>query len=136
MDRVNVRAPIPTRYTEDTEPGRVWGEALKTATAATSAYDFTRSQTHRWIDRRRNRVQGGCVNYDKDKVDDTVLALLFLTLHDEFRAWKGHDWDAMDRLHEKGMISNPVGKTKSVVLTEEGRRRCEQLFKEYFCRDA
>ena len=28
----------------------------------------------------------------RDKVDEMVLALLFLTLHDDGRAWKGHDW--------------------------------------------
>ena len=60
---------------------------------------------------------------DTDKVDDAVLALLQLTLHDGNRAWKGHDWDVLGRLHEKGMIGDPVGKVKSVWLTEEGMRR-------------
>jgi hypothetical protein len=72
------------------------------------------------------------MDYDKDKVDDMVLALLFLTLHDGSRAWKGHDWDAMDRLHKKGMIFDPVGKAKSVLLTEDGEKRCEELFFKYF----
>jgi Domain of unknown function (DUF6429) len=44
---------------------------------------------------------------DQDKIDDVVLALLYLGLHDGARAWKSFDWDAMDRLHEKGYISNP-----------------------------
>ena len=57
------------------------------------------------------------MNYDEDKVDEAVLALLYLTLHEGTRAWKGHDWDALDRLHKKGMILDPVGKAKSVVLT-------------------
>ncbi|HKX80235.1 MAG TPA: DUF6429 family protein [Novosphingobium sp.] len=35
-------------------------------------------------------------------------------------AWKGFDWRAMSRLHEKELISNPVRRTKSVYLTEEG----------------
>ena len=73
------------------------------------------------------------MNYDKDKVDDAALALLYLTLHDGCRAWKGLDWDAMDRLHEKGMIHDPKGKAKSVALTEEGLKRCEELFKKLFC---
>jgi hypothetical protein len=30
---------------------------------------------------------------DTDKIDDAVLALLFLTLHDHWRAWKGFDWE-------------------------------------------
>ena len=63
------------------------------------------------------------MKYDEDKVDEMVLALLFLTLHDQYRAWKGHDWGAMERLHNKGMIDNPVGKAKSVVLTDEGLQR-------------
>ncbi len=72
------------------------------------------------------------MDYDKEKVGDMVLALLWLTLHGDRRAWKGHDWDAMDRLHQKGMIFDPVGKTKSVLLTEEGEKRCEELFLKYF----
>ena len=35
---------------------------------------------------------------DPDKIDDAVLALLLLGLHDECRVWKSHDWDALDRL--------------------------------------
>jgi hypothetical protein len=72
------------------------------------------------------------MKYDKDKVDEMVLALLFLTIHDNGRAWKGHGWDAMDRLHKKGMILDPVGKAKSVVLTEQGEKRCEELFRKHF----
>lgn len=73
--------------------------------------------------------------YDKDKVDDTVLALLHLTMWDdggETRAWKGYDWTVMDRLFQKGYIGNPKGKAKSVAVTDEGRRRAEQLFRKLF----
>jgi hypothetical protein len=73
-----------------------------------------------------------CMKYDEDKVDEMVLALLFLTLHDNYRAWKGHDWGAMERLHNKGMIDNPVGKAKSVVLTDEGLQRSRELFVKHF----
>ena len=65
-----------------------------------------------------------------------MLALLYLGLHDGFRTWKGFDWDAMDRLHKKGMISDPVGKAKSVALTEKGLGRSERLFHEMFGRGA
>jgi hypothetical protein len=65
---------------------------------------------------------------DRDKIDEAVLALLYLGRHDDIRSWKTFDWDAMDRLHAKGMISDPVGKAKSVVFSEEGLRRSEQLF--------
>jgi len=40
------------------------------------------------------------VDLDTRKIDDAVLALLYLCLHDGTRAWKGFDWDAMNRLHE------------------------------------
>jgi hypothetical protein len=69
---------------------------------------------------------------DSNRIDDAVLALLHLGLHDKWRAWKGFDWDAMNRLHEKGYISDPVGKAKSVVFTEEGLRRWQELFREMF----
>ena len=54
---------------------------------------------------------------DLDKIDDTVLALLWLTLHDENRAWKGFDWGALGRLHQKALIADPANKAKSVVLS-------------------
>jgi hypothetical protein len=74
------------------------------------------------------------VNYDEDKVDEVTLALLFLTLHDGCRAWKGLDWDVMNRLYQKGMIDNPVGKAKSVVLTEKGLALCRELFIKHFAK--
>ena len=75
------------------------------------------------------------MDVDEDKVDDAVLALLWLTLHDERRAWKGFDWGTLDRLHHKGMILDPKGKVKSVVLTEDGLRRSEALFTELFVQE-
>ena len=57
---------------------------------------------------------------DTDKIDETVLALLRLTLHDRARAWKGHDWEALKDEHRKGMIDDPVGKVECVVLTDQG----------------
>ncbi|MCW8884329.1 MAG: DUF6429 family protein [Motiliproteus sp.] len=72
------------------------------------------------------------MDIDEDKIDETVLALLFLTLHDERRAWKGMDFEAMNRLHEKGYISDPINKNKSVLLTDEGLSKSEELFKKLF----
>lgn len=69
---------------------------------------------------------------DTDRIDQAVLALLYLGLHDGCRAWTGFDWAAMDRLHAKGLISDPVGKAKSVVFTEAGLREAERLFRELF----
>jgi hypothetical protein len=74
------------------------------------------------------------MDVDTDKIDEAVLALLYLTLHDRVRAWKSFDWDVMNRLHDKGFISDPVGKAKSVVLTEAGLRESERLFKKLFAK--
>jgi hypothetical protein len=76
------------------------------------------------------------MDIDADKIDEAVLALLHLTLHDGVRAWKGHDWDALDRLYRKGMIDNPVSKAKSVVLTDEGLAESARLFRKLFERSA
>jgi hypothetical protein len=72
------------------------------------------------------------MDYDRDKVDEMVLALLWLTLGGDGRSWKGHDWDAMERLHERGYISDPKSKAKSVVMSEEGERRARELFARHF----
>lgn len=76
------------------------------------------------------------MQFNKDKVDDYTLALLFLVMRDEdeygAKAWKGFDWDTMNRLHEKGFIGNPVGKAKSVAVTPEGCKRARELFRFHF----
>lgn len=72
---------------------------------------------------------------DQDKIDDTVLALLHLTSFTDqgvTRAWKGHDWDALNRLHDKGMMGDPRTKAKSVVLTNEGANQAKELFNKLF----
>jgi len=79
------------------------------------------------------------MEYDKDKVDEMVLALLNLTMFEnqsELRAWKGLDWDTLDRLHQKGYISDPKSKAKSVAMTEEGAQRARELFERHFGRSA
>lgn len=70
--------------------------------------------------------------FNTDKIDDAALALLYLTLHNECRAWKAMDWDVLGRLHDKGMIDDPVGKVKSVVFTQEGLKRAKALFEDMF----
>ena len=69
---------------------------------------------------------------DENKIDRAVLALLYLGIHDGARAWKGFDWDAINRLHEKGFISDPRGRAKSVVFTEEGLAETRKLLEELF----
>jgi hypothetical protein len=72
---------------------------------------------------------------NEDKIDEVVLALLYLNFHGDHgavKAWKSFDWDAMDRLHKKGFISDPVSKAKSVLVTEEGQKVAKELFEKYF----
>ena len=73
---------------------------------------------------------------DTDKIDDAVLALLLLGRHDGDRAWKGFDWGAMDRLYEAGYITEPKGKAKSIVFTDEGLERASRLLKKLFGKQA
>ena len=80
------------------------------------------------------------MNPNLDKIDEAVLALLYLTSFREgsgefaaTRAWKGHDWGALNRLHQKGLISDPKRKAKSVLLSEAGEKRSEELFNQLFC---
>jgi hypothetical protein len=76
-------------------------------------------------------------NIDTEKLAEIALALLSLTAfkeHGAVRAWKGLDWDVLDLLYERGWILNPVGKAKSIVLTEVGHRLAEQSFTKHFAR--
>lgn len=75
------------------------------------------------------------MKYDEEKVDEMVLALLYLTSSTErgiTRAWKGQDWDVLNRLHEKGLISDPKSKAKSVVLSEDAAKESARLFSKHF----
>ncbi len=75
------------------------------------------------------------MEYDKDKVDEMTLALLYLVMYGregEERAWKGFDWETMNRLHEKGYISNPKSKAKSVSMSTDGVQRSAELFRKFF----
>jgi hypothetical protein len=75
------------------------------------------------------------MEYNQDIVDEVVLALLYLNIHegqDGVRAWKSFDWDAMNRLYDKGYIGDPKSKAKSVLMTAEGQNMAEELFAKYF----
>jgi len=76
------------------------------------------------------------MDYDRNKVDEMVLALLSLGIAEEddwgARTWKFYDWEVMDRLHSKGYISDPKSNAKSVVMSPEGVKRARELFDRYF----
>ncbi|MBB5499615.1 DUF6429 family protein [Paraburkholderia sp. MM5384-R2] len=76
------------------------------------------------------------MDIDTAAIDEVVLALLHLNLCDGNRAWKSFDWSALNRLHAKGFIRDPVSRAKSVGLTDEGLREAGRLFTKYFVRPA
>jgi len=74
------------------------------------------------------------MDYDEDKIDEAVLALLGALEFENGRVWKRLDFDAMDRLHERGLITQPRGRTESVHLTEAGMQQAKELASKYFAR--
>jgi hypothetical protein len=63
------------------------------------------------------------MGYDESKIDEAVLAVLYLTAFERNGAtfaWKGIDWDVTNRLFERGFIDDPKTKAKSVLFTDEG----------------
>jgi hypothetical protein len=74
-------------------------------------------------------------NLDQEKLAEAALAILSLSAWDEefgSRAWKGMDWDVLDVLHRKGWIGDPVGKQKSVHITEQGVTLAATYLKKHF----
>ena len=73
------------------------------------------------------------MKWDNEKIAEDVLALLYLTCHrsgqnEPWRAWKGQDWETLNLLFEKGFISDPKSKAKSVVLSDKGYSKAKELF--------
>jgi hypothetical protein len=67
------------------------------------------------------------MEYDDKLIEDAVLALLATFSSDNGSAWKGFDFEIMNRLHEYGFISDPVNKKKSIWLMAEGLERGRQI---------
>jgi len=84
------------------------------------------------------RRQPSRYRVDEEKLAEAVLALLYLNTFDERfgekRAWKGLPWEVMNHLHEKGYISDPATKNKSVSLSAEGARLSKELCERLFAR--
>lgn len=81
--------------------------------------------------------------WDFFKIDEAVLALLFLNSSTEqigpfsvIRAWKSLNRGSLDRLHEAGLIDDPLSNAKSVRLTEDGAKRAEETCLRLFLRDS
>jgi len=71
---------------------------------------------------------------ESELLEDLTLFLLYVHSWREkvvehfyvARSWKGYDFDVLDRLNEKGYIRGSH-KAKSVILTDEGLKRAEEL---------
>jgi hypothetical protein len=75
------------------------------------------------------------MDYDKDKVDEMTLALMFLVMSrvgEGGRAWKSFDAQTIERLHVKGWVANPNVKGATLDLTPEGLKKAEELFRNTF----
>ena len=74
------------------------------------------------------------MEYDLDKVDEMVLALLWLTPAGNRRAWSltiGTRWsDSYQGVHLRS-----ESRAKSVVFSEDGERRAQELFERHFGRE-
>jgi hypothetical protein len=77
------------------------------------------------------------------RVRDLTVILFYLTRWTEkprpklplgvevpWRAWKGQDWEALDRLKEEGLIGFTY-RVKSVGLTDTGEREAQRLLERY-----
>jgi predicted GNAT superfamily acetyltransferase len=71
------------------------------------------------------------MSYDRERASELVLALMQLSVHEAVRTWKSYDWDVMNDLFERGYISDPRSKAKSVVLTDAGMQRSREMFAKY-----
>lgn len=74
-------------------------------------------------------------NLNQEKLAEAALAILSLSSFGGpmgVRAWKGMDWDLMNLLFEKEWISDPVGKQKSIVMSEEGVKLAEEFLEKHF----
>ncbi|MFA6804868.1 MAG: DUF6429 family protein [Candidatus Methanomethylophilaceae archaeon] len=73
-----------------------------------------------------------------DAIREMTLMLLYLTRfkegkYDCYRSWKGYDFDTLDDLGEKELIhqGRHPSKSKSIVFTDEGSAKAEQLLEKY-----
>ena len=72
---------------------------------------------------------------DKEKLAEVALAILWLGAHDDrgmTRVWKQMDWDLTDLLYEKGWITDPKTKAKSVLLTDDGEKLADTFLRQHF----
>lgn len=64
-----------------------------------------------------------------EQIEDLTLLLLYLQSWKEYnslRAWKGYDFNVLNKLNEKGLVDDKHG-NKSLYITEEGIERAKTI---------
>jgi hypothetical protein len=77
------------------------------------------------------------MDIDGDKLEQTVLALLYLNSFQEGtgrRAWKGFPWTVMDALHEKGLYLKSGNEKQIRVVIRGGHQALRRIVREAFRR--
>ena len=72
------------------------------------------------------------MEYDDKKISEMVLALLGVFEFENGRVWKRINFAVMDKLFEKGYVTDPKSRAESVYLTEEGLRLAKALAEKHF----
>lgn len=74
----------------------------------------------------------------EEQIKELTLLLLYLTswtekgpYGDVQRAWKGYDFDILNKLEEEDMIGGETHRAKSTYLTESGIEKAKELMKKY-----
>jgi hypothetical protein len=75
------------------------------------------------------------MEYDKAKIEEAMLALLGVFEFENGRVWKRYDFEVMDALHARDLITNPHGHRESVYLTEYGLRLAKEMAARHFAAD-
>ena len=68
-------------------------------------------------------------------LEEITLLSLFLSSWEEtggaLRAWKGHRFELLDQLEERGLVTGGKRGSKSLYLTDEGIKRARELETRY-----
>lgn len=75
----------------------------------------------------------------EEKIKELTLLLLYLTswkekdpFGDEYmRAWKGYDFDILNKLQDENLIGGSKYKAKSTYLTDSGVEKAKELMEKY-----
>jgi len=121
------------------EARRAERESLGWLLASESSFSFWDNEDDEVWDKETRNTEAGSEDREAglktEEIDEAVLALLHLNGfedHGQVRAWKTLDWDAMDRLHELGLIGDPKSMAKSVPLTATGVTLAREFFRKRF----